>query len=133
MAIHNGNGLVGAGKYKTLYWCTTHCMSCKGFIIATSSREAKKIYAKAHGAFASSIDVERIVRLPTQFQNINELYPSDLIIKACNGELITEQSKSFLIAKRMFKGLRGRIFSFYSKRKKMSRMFQEINKNELET
>lgn len=128
MAILNGNGLVGSGKkYKKLYWCVTHCASYRGITIANSAKDARRYFAKLHNTYIKSVDVDRICRLPDQYQDTIETYPTEDIIKACGGEIVDKHSKKFFIAKRMFKAPLGKIFSFYSKKKKMSHMYQEVN------
>jgi len=113
--------------YKKLYWAETHSQTRKGFVIALSTREARALYAKHNGTFASHVDVSRVRRLPPELQNTEEIIPSDKTIEKAGIEVVDLKSnnKHATVARRMFNKHPGKVYMLFGGPSILA--FQEIN------
>lgn len=126
-------------QYKKLYWCETYGIVHRRLIIAYSKIEAKRFFSKRYGSYLSSIEADKICRLPKIYQEhivsfqcgpiecgILNYFPIKFL-KDCKAEIVDKNDKRFLIAKRMFRNSdKGLMFCFYIKNKKLHQMYQEI-------
>lgn len=126
-------------QYKKLYWCETYGIVHRRFVIAFSKIEAKRFFSKRYGCFISSVEADKICRLPILYQKDIVGFQSGTIdsgilnhfpikfLKDCNIEIVNKTSKNFFVAKRMFKDFdKGKIFSIYLKNRKLHQINQEI-------
>jgi len=125
-------------QYKKLYWCETYGIVHRRFVIAFSKIESKRLFSKRYGNFLSSVESDKICRLPNLYQKEIVGFQSGTIecgilnhfpikfLKDCGSKIIDKNDEQFLIAKRMFSVDKGKVFSFFSKKKRMYQMYQEI-------
>lgn len=102
--------------YKKLYWGSAFNANRGACVIATSAREARKLFATLRGYYAVDVEAKRLCRLPLQHQTTSEIYPSDSLLEDCGLEIVKylcPGTKEFCVVRRMLKG-EGRILRLHN-------------------